>query len=84
MVFSSLVFVFMFLVLTLGIYYAVPFKLKNFVIFVSGFIFYAWGEPKYVAVMLISTLIDYFAGLTMHKYNNNIVIIFLYVRKCVY
>ena len=71
MVFSSLVFVFLFLVLTLGIYYAVPFKFKNFVIFVSGFIFYAWGEPKYVAVMLISTLIDYFAGLTMHKYNDN-------------
>lgn len=74
MVFSSLVFVFLFLVLTLGIYYAVPFKLKNFVIFVSGFIFYAWGEPKYVAVMLISTLIDYFAGLAIHKYNDNIVI----------
>ena len=71
MVFSSLVFVFLFLVLTLGIYYAVPFKFKNFVIFVSGFIFYAWGEPKYVVVMLISTLIDYFAGLTMHKYNDN-------------
>ncbi len=74
MVFSSLVFVFMFLVLTLGIYYAVPFKFKNFVIFVSGFIFYAWGEPKYVAVMLISTLIDYFAGLVMHKYNDKIVV----------
>ncbi len=74
MVFSSLVFVFLFLVITLGIYYAVPFKFKNFVIFVSGFIFYAWGEPKYVAVMLISTLIDYFAGLAIHKYNDNIVI----------
>ncbi len=74
MVFSSLVFVFLFLVLTLGIYYAVPFKLKNLVIMISGFIFYAWGEPKYVAVMLISTLIDYFAGLTMHKYNDKIVI----------
>ncbi len=74
MVFSSLVFVFLFLVLTLGIYYAVPFKLKNFVILVSGFIFYAWGEPKYVVVMLISTLIDYFAGLIMHRYNDRIVI----------
>jgi len=74
MVFSSLVFVFLFLVLTLGIYYAVPFKFKNFVIFVSGFIFYAWGEPKYVVVMLISTLIDYFAGLAIHKYNDKIVI----------
>ena len=74
MVFSSLVFVFLFLVLTLGIYYAVPFKFKNLVILISGFVFYAWGEPKYVVVMLISTLIDYFAGLTMHKYNNNIVV----------
>ena len=74
MVFSSLVFVFMFLVLTLGIYYAVPFKLKNLVILISGFVFYAWGEPKYVVVMLISTLIDYFAGLVMHKYNDKIVV----------
>lgn len=74
MVFSSLVFMFLFLVLTLGIYYAVPFKFKNFVIFISGFVFYAWGEPKYVVVMLISTLIDYLAGLAIHKYNDNIVI----------
>ncbi len=74
MVFSSVVFIFLFFVLTMLIYYAVPFKLKNFVILVSGFAFYAWGEPKYVVIMLISTLIDYFAGLIMHKFNDKIVI----------
>ena len=74
MVFSSVVFIFLFFVLTMLIYYAVPFKLKNFVIFVSGFVFYAWGEPKYVVVMLISTLIDYFAGLIMHKFDDKVVI----------
>ncbi len=70
MVFSSVVFIFLFFVLTMLIYYAVPFRFKNFVIFVSGFVFYAWGEPKYVVVMLISTLIDYIAGLVIHKYND--------------
>lgn len=74
MVFSSVVFIFLFFVLTMLLYYAVPFKFKNFIIFISGFVFYAWGEPKYVVVMLISTLIDYFAGLLMHKFNDKIVI----------
>ncbi len=70
MVFSSVVFIFLFFTLTMLLYYAVPFRFKNFVIFVSGFVFYAWGEPKYVVVMLISTLIDYFAGLVIDKYND--------------
>ncbi len=74
MVFSSVVFIFLFFVLTMLIYYAVPFKFKNFIILISGFVFYAWGEPKYVVVMLISTLIDYFAGLIMHKFNDKIAI----------
>ncbi len=74
MVFSSVVFIFLFFVLSMILYYAVPFKLKNFIILISGLVFYAWGEPKYVVVMLISTLIDYFAGLVIHKYNDNIVI----------
>ncbi len=74
MVFSSVVFIFLFFVLSMILYYAVPFKLKNFIILISGLVFYAWGEPKYVVVMLISTLIDYLAGLVIHRYNDNIVI----------
>lgn len=65
MVFSSLTFLFVFLSVTLIIYYIAPKKLKNAVILVSGLAFYAWGEPIYVFVMILSTFIDYTAGRVM-------------------
>lgn len=68
MVFSSLTFMFVFLPIVLLLYYIVPKKLKNLFIFISGLIFYAWGEPIYVVVMIISTMIDYFAGLIMDRF----------------
>lgn len=74
MVFSSLIFIFLFLTGTLLVYYLVPKPLKNTVIFLSGLIFYTWGEPVYVVVMLISTLIDYFAGLIIWKKGDNKII----------
>lgn len=70
MVFSSLTFLFAFLPLVLIAYYAVPLKAKNVIIMISGIVFYAWGEPLYVFAMLISTAIDYFAGLIIHKYDD--------------
>lgn len=71
MVFSSLTFLFVFLPLTLGIYYLVPTRYKNAVLFASGIIFYAWGEPIYVWVMVLSTLIDYTAGRMMHRFDDH-------------
>ena len=71
MVFSSLVFIFLFLTGTLTIYYIAPKKLKNTVILLSGLVFYTWGEPVYVVVMLLSTLIDYIAGLVIWKFGEN-------------
>ena len=71
MVFSSLIFIFLFLTGTLTLYYIVPKKLKNPVILLSGLVFYTWGEPVYVVVMIISTLIDYFAGLIIWKFGDN-------------
>lgn len=68
MVFSSLVFLLLFFTVSILLYYAVPFRLKNAVILLSGIAFYAWGEPIYVVVMLLSTMIDYFAGLIMHHF----------------
>ena len=47
-----------------------PKKAKNIVLFISGFIFYAWGEPFYIIIMIISTLIDYTAGRFMDKYDD--------------
>ena len=70
MVFSSLTFLFAFLPITLIIYYLVPKKAKNVVILVSGLIFYAWGEPIYVLVMILSTFIDYTAGRIIDKYDD--------------
>jgi len=71
MVFSSLTFLFAFLPITLVLYYLMPNnKIQNIVILASGIVFYAWGEPLYVFVMLLSTAIDYCAGLIMHKYDN--------------
>jgi len=71
MVFSSSVFLFIFLPLTLAVYYAVPFKAKNLALFLSGLIFYAWGEPVYVLIMLLSTAIDYTAGRIIDKFDSN-------------
>ena len=70
MVFSSLTFLFAFLVITMILYYISPKKLKNVVILVSGLVFYAWGEPIYVVAMILSTFIDYTAGRIMDKFDN--------------
>ena len=71
MVFSSLVFIFVFLTVTLLVYYIVPRPLKNASLLLFSLFFYAWGEPVYIIVMLVSTLIDYFAGLIIWKWGKN-------------
>jgi len=70
MIFSSIPFVFFFFPLFLIIYYLVPFKLKNYVLLVFSLFFYAWGEPVYVFLMIISCLINYIAGLLIEKFEN--------------
>lgn len=66
MVFSSLLFLFRFLPCVLVIYFLVPGCMKNMwrnlVLFVCSLIFYAWGEPVYIWLMLFSTLVDYVNG----------------------
>ena len=63
MLFSSNVFLYMFLPLCLGLYFLVPRKLKNFVLLIFSLVFYAWGEPKYVLIMLASITVAYITGL---------------------
>ena len=62
MVFSSLLFLFAFLPITLVIYFAVPFRYRNAVLFAESLVFYAWGEPVTVFVMLLSILSAYAFG----------------------
>ena len=67
MLFSSVTFLYYFLPIVLLVYYVVPKQLKNFVLFLASLLFYAWGEPKYVFLMLISVGIGYLAGILMDK-----------------
>lgn len=71
MVFSSLTFLYFYLPAVLLVYFFSPAKMKNMVILISGLFFYAWGEPIYVLVMLLSTAIDYTAGRLIHKYDGS-------------
>ncbi|MCL1788821.1 MAG: MBOAT family protein [Oscillospiraceae bacterium] len=69
MVFSSLTFLFLFLPIFFLVYLIAPKFLRNTFLFAGGLIFYSWGEPFYVFVLVISTLIDYGLGMVMHKYD---------------
>ena len=71
MVFSSLIFLFAYLAITLVLYYAVPFKARNAVLFVVSLIFYGWGELKYIVVMLFSILVAYIFGFFVGKYRES-------------
>lgn len=67
MVFSTPVFLFYFLALTLLVYYVVPRKWRNVVLLCSSLFFYYWGEREYVVIMFLSTAIDYTHGLLVER-----------------
>lgn len=70
MIFSSITFLFYFLPIVMAIYYIVPKKMKNIVLLISSLIFYAYGEPKYVFLMIFSITATYIFGLLINKYRN--------------
>ena len=70
MVFSSLLFLFLFLPAVLLLYLIAPKKGKNLVLFFMSLIFYAWGEPIYITLMLFSTVLDYTNGILVDKFLN--------------
>ena len=63
MVFSTLLFIFIFLVAVIGVYYLIPNRTyRNVVLLVFSIAFYGWGEPLYVFLMLFSILMNYVFG----------------------
>ena len=68
MVFSSLIFLFCYLPIVLLSYYVCPRKWRNLLLFVVNLVFYGWGEPIYVSLMIISTIVDYTCGYFIDKY----------------
>lgn len=71
MVFSSIIFLYFFLPCMLILYYTVPAKFRNIVLLISGLFFYAWGEPVYVLLMLLTTVVDYTAGRIIDRFDLN-------------
>lgn len=77
MVFSSIPFLFFFLPLCFLLYYVVPYgnrvpnRWKNGVLLVFSLIFYAWGEPVYLLLMLFATLVDYTGGRLMSRFGTS-------------
>ena len=68
--FSSLPFLFGFLPLTLAIYFAVPLRWRNLALLLTSLVFYGWGEPVYLGIMVLSILIDYTHGLLVERYRS--------------
>lgn len=71
MLFSSISFLFAFLPITLLLYYVVPDKCRNVVLLICSLIFYAWGEPVYIVLMILSILFNYICGLEIGMYQND-------------
>lgn len=68
MVFSSMTFLWVFLPIVSALYFISDKKYKNIILLIASLIFYSWGEPKYIILMLISIVMNYILGLAMNKY----------------
>ena len=68
MLFSSTVFLFLFLPIVCLLHLLVRKELKDYVLLLASIFFYAWGEPRYVAVMLLTIIINYIGAILISKY----------------
>ena len=71
MVFSSLEFIFIFLPIFFIIYYLVKDKYKNLIILIFSLLFYSFGEPVYILLLLLSSIVDFSNGYFINKYSDN-------------
>ena len=67
MLFSSMTFIYVFLPVVCSIYLLVRNELKNHVLLLASLVFYAWGEPKYLAIMIATILINYVFAIFIEK-----------------
>jgi len=75
MVFTSITFLYYFLPIVLLIYFITPYKYKNGILLLSSLIFYFYGEPKYILLMIFEVLLAYFSMLIVSKSNNKLLYI---------
>lgn len=71
MVFSTILFLFRFLPITLALYYLAPAKLKNTVLFLCSLVFYCWGEVRFFPIMIALILLNYLCGLGLERFDGS-------------
>lgn len=72
MVFSSLPFVYFFFPLVFVLYFIIPNRIwRNVILLIASLLFYAWGEPKFIVLMLAATLCAWVGGLFIHRFSTN-------------
>ena len=70
MLFSSMTFIYVFMPILCVIYFVLPKKLNNTVLLIASLTFYAWGEPRFLLVMLFTILINYVVGILIENSSN--------------
>ncbi len=83
MLFSSITFLYYFFPVVLILYFIVPKTLKNTVLLLTSLVFYAWGEPKYVFLMIISIICGYICGLLIEKYKGKTASKLALIASCI-
>lgn len=71
MLFSSMSFIYVFLPIVMLVYLLAKKSLHNYILLFASIIFYAWGEPKYLVIMLLTIIINYIGAVTIEKYKKN-------------
>ena len=69
MLFSSMTFIYVFLPIVCLLYLIVKKDLRNFVLLFASLIFYAWGEPNYLAIMILTIVVNYFGAIFLERYS---------------
>jgi alginate O-acetyltransferase complex protein AlgI len=83
MLFSSLTFLYLFIPVVIIAYFAVKNRVwRNIVLLISSLVFYSWGEPKYLILLLVSILIAYICGLLIERYRMNKKLCKLFMVVC--
>lgn len=68
MLFSSMTFLFVFMPLAMAVYFLSKKEIRNYVLLIASIIFYAWGEPRYLAIMIITILVNYAGAILLDKH----------------
>ena len=78
MLFSSITFLYYFLPVELILYLIIPSKFKNLVLLIFSLLFYLYGEPKYILILLLSCFINYISGILIENYRNKSKLILIF------